>query len=155
MTVRLVQKSASPHIFSRDGFTTIEVIAALLLIAVLAAVVVSRMVDTSADLAAESEIVKAHLRFVQSRAMNADVSWGVRFDGNSYTMLTDGLTSSGVLPNENSSTHTLAVGSVSASTNPLLFDEWGSPGTTNITVTVTDGSGSKSFLISKNTGFIP
>ncbi len=155
MTVRLVQKSAPPHIFSRDGFTTIEVIAALLLIAVLAAVVVSRMVDTSADLAAESEVVKAHLRFVQSRAMNADVSWGVRFDGNSYTMLTDGLTSSGLLPNENSSTHTLAVGSVSASTNPVLFDEWGSPGITNINVTVADGSGSKSFLISKNTGFIP
>ncbi|MDH3393875.1 MAG: prepilin-type N-terminal cleavage/methylation domain-containing protein [Desulfobulbaceae bacterium] len=150
-----MQRATSPHILSRDGFTTIEVIAALLLIAVLAAVVVSRMADTSADLAAESEIVKAHLRFVQSRAMNSDVSWGVRFDGGSYTMLTDGLTSSGLLPNENASTHTLAVGSVSASTNPVLFDEWGSPGVADIVVTVGDGSGSKSFVISKNTGFIP
>ncbi|MDH3392675.1 MAG: type II secretion system GspH family protein, partial [Desulfobulbaceae bacterium] len=62
-----MRRATSPHILSRDGFTTIEVIAALLLIAVLTAVVVSRIVDTSAELAAESEIVKAHLRFVQSR----------------------------------------------------------------------------------------
>ena len=144
-----------PTLRCRRGFTTIEVIAALLLTAVLAAVAVSRMVDASADLAAESEIAKAHLRFVQSRAMNADVPWGVRFDGGSYTMLTDGLPSSGLLPNETSSTHTLAVGTVSASINPVLFDEWGSPGIADITVTVGDGSGSKSFVISKNTGFIP
>lgn len=140
---------------AQQGFTVIEVIAALLLIGVLTAVVVSRVVDTSAELAAEAEVVKAHLRFVQSRAMNSNVSWGIRFDGGSYTMLTDGLTSAGLLPNESSATHLLASGTVTATINPVQFDEWGSPGVADITVTVADGSGSKNFVISKNTGFIP
>jgi len=149
------QRLEKSHILTSQGFTLLEVIAVLVLLGILLAAVVSRMVDTSAELVAESEIAKAHLRFVQSRAMNAAVPWGIRFDGASYTMLNDGLTSSGVLPGESSSTHTLVAGTISATTNPVLFNEWGSPGSVDITVTVADSSGSKSFVISRNTGAIP
>ena len=149
------ERQTTPQILTRQGFTIIEVIAALLIIGILTAVVASRIIDNSAEVVAESEIIKAHLRFVQSRAMNSDVSWGIRFDGSSYTMLTNNLTSNGLLPNESTATHTLAKGNASASTNPVIFDQWGSPGLTNITVTVTDGSSSRNFIITKNTGFIP
>ncbi|MDH3392512.1 MAG: type II secretion system GspH family protein [Desulfobulbaceae bacterium] len=150
----MLQRSRTPQILTKQGFTVIEVIVVLMLLGIMSAVVVGRLLDTSADLAAESEIVKTHLRFVQSRAMNSAVSWGIRFDGGSYTMLTDGLTSSGFLPNESSATRSLAVGTVAASTNPIIFDQWGSPGNVDITVTVSDSSGSKSFVIIRNTGGI-
>ena len=151
----MLPRSRKSPLRTQQGFTLIEVIAVLLLLGILLAVVVSRLADTSAELVAESEIVKVHLRFVQSRAMNADVPWGIRFDGGSYTMVVDGLTSSGILPGESSATHTLAAGTVTATSNPVLFDQWGSPGNVDITVTVADSSGSRSFVISKNAGGIP
>ncbi len=148
-------RTSSKWIPADHGFSTIEVIATLLLVGILAVVVAGRMVDTTAELVAESAIVKAHLRFAQSRAMNAEVPWGIRFDGASYTLLTDGLTSSALLPAESSATHFLQAGSASASINPVVFDQWGSPGTSDITITVSTSSGSKSIMITKDTGFIP
>lgn len=137
------------------GFTLLEVIAVLVLLGILSVAIVSRIVDTKADLAAECEIAKTHLRFVQSRAMNADVPWGIRFDGASYTMITDGVTSTGLLPGESSSTHTLAAGSVSATPGPMVqFNQWGSPGDSDITVTVSDSSSSRSFVVTRKTGGI-
>lgn len=149
------QRPGIQYIRSSQGFSILEVLAVLFVIGMFATLLVSRLVDTSAELAAESEMVKAHLRFAQSRAMNAEVSWGIRFDGASYTLLTDGLTSSGFLPNESSPSHTLAVGTIAASVNPVLFDQWGSPGNVDITVTVADASGARSFVIGRNTGFMP
>ena len=150
----MLPQPRKPYLHTQQGFTLLEVIAVMVLIGILLAGVVSRMVDTSAQLAAEVEIAKAHLRFVQSRAMNADVPWGISFDGGSYTMLADGLPSNGLLPGESSATHTLSAGTISATINPVLFDQWGSPGGIDITVTVADPSGSISFVISKNAGGI-
>lgn len=62
-----------------QGFSILEVLAVLFVIGMFATLLVSRLVDTSAELAAESEMVKAHLRFAQSRAMNAEVSLGNPF----------------------------------------------------------------------------
>jgi hypothetical protein len=88
------------------------------------------------------------------KAMNSDTPWGISFSGNSYTMLRNGLPSATPLPGQNSATYTLAKGTVSASRNPIAFNQWGDPGVA-ITVTVTVGADSQAFLVAQTTGFMP
>ena len=64
--------------FQEAGFTTVEVIAVLLLLAVITAVVVSRYSTGTVDAVASADKLKVHLRYAQMRAMNSDVTWGVR-----------------------------------------------------------------------------
>jgi hypothetical protein len=56
------------------------------------------------------------------------------------------------LPNENSPTHTLPDG-ITVTGSTVTFDEWGSPGASNIDLTMSAGGGT--ITITKNTGFIP
>src|SRR3990172_875443 len=79
------------------GFTLIEVIAALIIIAILTAVVISRGtgIDT-VNLHAEVDTLKGHLRYAQYLAMN-DISsttgyatptkWGIDIGTNSYELV--------------------------------------------------------------------
>ncbi len=143
-----------PHNTDNRGFTLIEVISVLVLLGILAAVMVNRSLDNSADVAGEVEVVKGHLRFAQMKAMNSDTTWGISFAGSSYTLQKNGLTSAMPLPGQNSATYNLAKGTVSSTTNPVVFNQWGTPGAA-ITVTVNIGTNSQSFTIAQNTGFIP
>lgn len=138
-----------------SGFTLIEIIAVLLLIGIVSAVVVSRSLDNNAEIVGETEVIKGHLRFAQTRAMNSDQTWGIRFTGGTVTLLENGVASAISLPGQNISSYTLVKGSAASSTNPVVFDEWGSPGSDVITVTVSIGSDSRSFGITPLTGFIP
>ena len=63
------------------GFTAVEVIAVLVLVGILSAVVVSRVGNTTGERVAWTDQMKVHLRYAQSRAMNAlkDNSWGIHF----------------------------------------------------------------------------
>lgn len=140
---------------SRQGFTLLEVICVLLLIGIVTTVVLSRTMNHSVELIAEMEVVKGHLRYTQSRAMNSNQSWGINFSGNSYTLEENGAASVTALPGLNGAICTLAEGTISSSVNPIIFNQWGSPGATPITVTISDGSDSQSFTISPLTGFIP
>ena len=135
------------------GFTMIEVIAVLVIIAVLAAVAVSRISSTQ-DISAmtESEILKSHLRYVQMRSLSDIGTWGMSFNGSSYTALQDGNPATINLPNESSATHTLPTG-ITVSGSTVTFDKWGSPGTADITITISSGGGT--ITITQNTGFIP
>ncbi len=139
------------------GFTIFEIIVALVIIGIVSAVAVSRLSSTDTyNLASETEILKSHLRYAQSRAMSDTVSWGIVFSGSSYTLQTDGSTATTNLPNEDSPTHSLQEG-VIANCSAVAFDQFGSPvplgaGTT---IKLSAGGNSRSITVTPNTGFIP
>ena len=140
---------------SSNGFTLLEVICVLLLIGIVTTVVLSRTMDHSVELIAEMEVLKGHLRYAQARAMNSNQSWGINFSGSSYTLEEDGAASVTALPGLNGAICTLAEGIINSTVNPIIFNQWGNPGTTAITVTISDGTDSQSFTIAPLTGFIP
>jgi prepilin-type N-terminal cleavage/methylation domain-containing protein len=65
-----------------NGFTLIEVIAVLIVIGIITAAVVVSMTTTSASLAGYTALLKTHLRYAQTLAMNSDTGglWGIRAD---------------------------------------------------------------------------
>jgi len=137
----------------RSGVTLLEVIAVLVIAAILAAVVMVRGMSTAdVNLQSEVETLKSHLRYAQYLAMN-DIppnQWGISVGGSSYTLVKfDGGAQSSpyLLPNESSATHDFSP--ISATPATVLFDEWGSPNMTSLTF------GSQTITITANTGFIP
>jgi MSHA pilin protein MshC len=138
------------------GFTLIEVIAVLIILAIVAAVVISRGTATdAANLQAEVNTLKGHLRYAQCLAMNDiyPTKWGIQIGGSSYTLIRNS-TGNGTtfdnpfsLPNESSATHSFAP--ITATPAVVLFDEWGSPVTTTLF-----SIGGQSITITPTTGFI-
>ena len=131
----------------------IEVLAVLIVLAVVMTVVLSRTptIDREAD--AQRAIIRAHLRFAQSLAMSSNTeSWAISFTPNSYTLLQNGLPASINLPNDRTSTHNLPDGvAITNGIGTIIFDEWGSPGPATITIAVN----TESISVTRHTGFIP
>ncbi len=141
---------------NRSGFSIIEIIAVLIIIGILSAVALSRIPSTqSYEAASEVDILKMNLRYAKLRALSDDKPWGISFEsgggGGKYTLLRDGNIAPYDLPNENSPTHPFPSG-MDVSGAAVTFDEWGSPGASNVEITVTPGG---PIIITKNTGFIP
>jgi len=147
------------------GFTMLEVIAVLIILGIITAFVVSRGTNIKAELSSETEIIKAHLRYAHCLALANDIySWKITLSSGSpdyYTLSkinkSDGTETSPInLPNEDSPTHTVPSGiSITSGLVPVIFDEWGSPGTTTLNIILSDGAGnSETITITKNTGFI-
>ncbi len=132
----------------------IEVIAVLMTIGIISVVAVSK-IDSPQSYApiAEADILKMHLRFAQIRALGDDTSWGLSFSGNTYTLQRNGIQADYNLPNEDSPTHRAQRDEITFSGGPVVYDEWGSPGTQNIQITISHGGGT--VTVTKNTGFIP
>ena len=65
-----------------DGATLIEIIAVLIVIGIISAAIVVGMRTTSASLAGYTALLKTHLRYAQTLAMNSDTGglWGIRAD---------------------------------------------------------------------------
>lgn len=166
----------SERLRQNNGFTLIEAIAVLVIIAIVSAVVVVRGMSTEdVNLQVEADTLKSHLRYAQYLAMNDTditnpapvtpilVKWGIQINGQSYTLVRnlngDGAAfdSPYILPNESSATHSVAP--FTATVVNILFDEWGIPYiasaklSTDATITLTPGP--KSFTITAETGFIP
>jgi prepilin-type N-terminal cleavage/methylation domain-containing protein len=146
--------------FGKKGFTLIEVIALLIILGIVAAVAASRGMSNESGLIAQADIVKSHLRFAQLKALSDDIdTWSIVFTSSSYslscsgTILGNNCPATINLPSENSGTHTFPTG-VAASPVTVTFDSWGSPGTANVTVTLTQDSISKPITITNNTGYI-
>ena len=132
----------------------IEIIAILTIISIITVVAISKLSSTTSyNLISETDIIKNHLRYAQLRTMSDDVSWGIIFSSNSYTLLKNGITATTNLPNESSPTHNLqsTVSITSGAGSTISFDNRGSPGITDKTITL---SGSQTITVTKNTGFI-
>ncbi len=158
-----------------SGFTTVEMIAVLLILAVLGAVVVGRAIGTGTtgyNVQSVAEELKNHLRFAQTRAMSSNVVWGVFFISTSqYTLFRNGSTTAGNLvtpPGADSSTVNLTTRGVSlggiAAGDVVAFDDWGKPYTDAAAtsaqsgtkpITVTGGGQTVTIQITQNTGYIP
>ena len=136
----------------------IEAIAVLLLRGILSTVIISSYgANESNKLVAEEATLKGHLRFAQLRAMNDQVSWGIAFVANAYTLLRNGVPAPYDLPGADSVVHNLPGGisiTLGAGTT-VTFDQWGSPGPANRTITLSSGMDSRTIPITGNTGFIP
>ena len=151
-------KQTNRKTIGKTGFTMIEIVAVLLILGIIAAVVVTRMADTTAyDLSSQREVVKAHLRLAQSRAVGSGSPWGINFATSTtyYLFEGNGSTTPVQLLGEDSATVSLTTKksglTIGSAPQRITFDAYGSPGTTTVTVT-TNG---ENITVTKNTGFIP
>jgi prepilin-type N-terminal cleavage/methylation domain-containing protein len=139
------------------GFTLIEIIAVLVILAIVSAVVISRgTVTDTASLQAEVDTLKGHLRYAQYLALNdiPPVKWGIQVGGPSYILIKvdAGVTTSPFsLPGGSSATHGFENGVTATGTGTVLFNEWGSPDIPIPAIAL----GGQSITITANTGFIP
>lgn len=139
----------------RCGATMIELVATLVVLAVLAAFALPAARNTGANVAAEAAILRGHLRYAQGMAMaNNTYTWSVNLGANSYTLQRNGAPAPINLPNENAPTHTLRAGvSIGAGLGVITFTEWGDIGAARV-ITVTDGDVAQSISIAATTGLI-
>jgi prepilin-type N-terminal cleavage/methylation domain-containing protein len=157
------------------GFTMIEMVIVLVVLFIVSAVFISRYTTAdSNELMAETDGLKASLRFAHIRALNDDMAtWGINFpNGTSYTLYKNGspaVDANGrpvMIPDKildavkdpaPNNTHHLQgnVNITSGVGTTVTFDKWGSPGVSNISITLTQGTQSSAVSIIRNTGFIP
>lgn len=154
------------------GFTMIEMVMVLIVMAIVGAVIVSRGTMSDNELMAQTEIFKSHLRHAQIKAMNeTTVLWGIHIPGaGSYILYRNNAVATDMLPGENPGaspapqTHTLpATVTITGGTGTTYnFNEWGKPVnaadneiTSNQTITLTQGTQTSTITITRNTGYIP
>jgi prepilin-type N-terminal cleavage/methylation domain-containing protein len=145
------------HIHQR-GFTMIEMVMVLIVMAIVATFILVHATPGSNDLIAQAEILKSHLRYAQIRAMNDTVPWGIRIPNTgSYVLYKNNAQAASQLPGESAQTHTLPTGiTVTAGTGSTYnFDDFGSPGTATLTITLSQGTSTSNITVTKNTGYIP
>jgi MSHA pilin protein MshC len=159
-----------------NGFTMIELVVVLILLAIFATVVAGRFGANDTELITEKDILKSNLRYAQIRAMNDTKTWGINLSSNTtYTLYRDGIKAPNppyYLPAEDNNNpagdpliHTLK-GNVTIDNSlvgsTITFNEWGipvdgsgSPLAADVTLSLSDGVKTSSVNITKNTGFIP
>jgi prepilin-type N-terminal cleavage/methylation domain-containing protein len=153
-----------------SGFTPIEVIVVLVIIGIISIMIIGRSDFNQPDLFAQAEVVRSHIRYTQSRAMNSDRSWGLRFNdtGQSYWLFHDGnINDRRRLPGEESDVVDLSVYRLvlTPASTTLSFDDRGRPcsddgGDTplanDLIVNLSAGGGvSQLITVTRNTGFVP
>ena len=154
---------------TKKGFTVIEVISVLVIIGILTAYVLFRSTNNN-NLQTEADLFKSHLRYAQYIALcqrtesiltplNGNYTWMINASANSYTFYrvdAAGATVSFSLPGETFGTHTFAQGVTLAlvPVGTINFDQWGSPGGNDITITLSQGGESRNIIITRNTGFV-
>ena len=147
----------------QGGFTLFEIVMVLLILGIISYFAATRLFsDDVPTQAAELELVKNHLRYAQSRAMNSDPQtgytyvYGIKFgsptrywlyrepDEDTIIRLPEAGTDDGA--------KVLSVVQVTPPDgNKIAFDSFGSPGAATITLNTTAGN----ITVTKNTGFIP
>ena len=153
---------------NNSGFTLIEVIAIVIVMGIVTAFAVGRVADNKPELIAQTQVLKIHLRYAQSRAMNSNDNYGIETDGNIYWLFRYNLTSGDVrvnFPGEQLDHIDLSAIGLTLSMddgNIVSFDSKGIPyeaylGTLQLadrTLTLTTAALTENVIITKNTGFI-
>lgn len=154
----------------KTGFTLIETIAVIMLMAILTVVATTFFKPTSYRTNSVIEEIKAHIRYAQAYSMNSNIICGVYIpDGTHYTIFTGGNTSQRVTPPGGDSTLiNLSIQGLTLSgfgTGIISFDSLGKPYTDapatvlqsgTRSITITDGDGNTGTIqITQNTGYIP
>jgi prepilin-type N-terminal cleavage/methylation domain-containing protein len=141
---------------SRRGFTLLEVFLTLVVLGVLASYVIISNARTGAALASEADILRAHLRFVQSLAMSNNTGlWTVTFTATGYSVARDGNPAPVNLPDENAPARTFATGvTLTAGIGTLTLDAFGAPAAT-YTLILSDGTATETITVTGETGLIP
>jgi MSHA pilin protein MshC len=153
------------------GFTMIEVVCVLVLIAILGVVALSRYQgNVYMNIVAKQEILKSHIRYAQSRSMNSNLIWGIQFNaGNTYSLFAYDSDASGLinpapkLPDNNITSLPMPPETTASAAGVIAFDFFGrpyyaanlsSPGT--LTQTAYNGQITiKDITITPETGFVP
>lgn len=168
--------SVAPRLRSGSsiGFTMLEVVVVLVILGVLASVAVSRFQVPDADLPARADVIAAHLRYAQYRAMNSDVSFGLYFEGDTYYLYDDGnLANTHSLPGEEGLIVDLGADGYSITADGgdtffVVFDSWGVPYTSqgigggaaavqngDRTLTLSKGGENRAIVVTAETGYVP
>lgn len=136
-----------------QGFTMIEVLAVLLVLAVVMTVILSRTPPVEREAYAQAAMLRSHLRFAQALAMSHPASrWGVSLTPEAYTLLENDRPADIPFPNDHAATHRLPDGvRITGGIGEVQFDPWGSPGTETVTITLN----TETVTIAGVTGFIP
>lgn len=162
------------------GFTMIEIISVLVIIAIIGAVAVSRVSSIGqSTLQANADKLKVHLRYAQLRALNStERVWGINFSSASYQLFYSNASDTGAsnvfyvpFPGGEGSNIDLSKSNttITFGGNPLSFDTWGKPyqnlranfyspvqQDADRTITLSNAGGNtKAITIIKNTGYIP
>ncbi len=152
-----------------SGFTPIEVLVVLVIIGIISVMIIGRSDIGQTNLLAQTEVIKSHIRYAQSRAMNSDQTWGIRCDapGQSYWLfIVDAPTNQKrKLPGQASDTVSLSAYGLTLTPTTLSFDDRGRPcsddkGTmvrgSDLTLTLSTINGeNKTITVTRNTGFVP
>ena len=158
----------SPLTGNNHGFTLLEVVVVIVLMAIFAMLAVSRQHHTDMTLRAGAEVLKSHLRYAQMRAMGSDSGWGIEYNGaaSNYWLFRQSDNQRIALPGEAQATVDLAPGGVTITpvNFRLIFDPRGRPDTANSTLpfnarraTLTlskTGESDSTVTVVENTGFI-
>ena len=158
---------ASKIMRDQSGFTLVEIIVVMVLIAIFAVVIILKYNYRDPALMTHSQILKAHIRQAQIRSMNTETSWGIRYavdgDEKAYWLFKQPDTETKiVLPGQTEDRVRLdPVGiDIVQGSFILEFDGWGHPssslsGADTLTLDLTKHGESERIVITKNTGFIP
>ena len=145
------------------GFTLLEVILVLIFISIFATIAVSRQANPDVSLTAAAEVLKAHIRYAQMRAMNSTVPWGVHAEAGTSYWLFNGTDTGNrqFFPGESEHAVDLIDDNlnIAPETFTLRFDQWGAPsGITFVgeeaAINLSSGAETASITIIENTGFV-
>ena len=154
---------------NNSGFTIIEVVAVLIVMGIITAFAVGRVADNKPELIAQKEVLKVHLRYAQSRAMNSNDNYGIESNGNTYWLFRVSSVNRVNFPGEQLDHIDLAALGLSLAMTDgsiVCFNSKGVPYTDfdtdnagnlqapDRTLTLSSGSDNESIIITKNTGFI-
>lgn len=135
----------------------VEVVAVILVVAILSAIAVGALRHSRPSLVAEAALLRANLRHAQSRAMaDAGSVWSVEVTAVGYALHRDGVLAPTSWPGEISATHAFADSAVrvTAGTGTITYDAWGNPGTADQSIILTDGNQTSTVTLVGITGFV-
>lgn len=152
----------------RSGFTFLEVVMVLILMASLTLAAFALMKDTGASLREEVDVLKSRIRYAQAKAMGSNTPHGISCTGGTYFLFSGTSTSNRLIfPGENANVVSFPQG-VSASSFLVSFNEWGEPFSNagqssalsrNLSVTLSlstdEGTETETLTVTPGTGFVP